>query len=441
MPQIDLNITDEYGLRWSLKHAVREVVANAHDVATRPDGRGSFKVEHSAAKQLLTVTSDGLAMGQRALIFGNSVGHDSRIGRFGDGLKVALAVFRRLGVAVKVNTGREIWTIGDGYRDGVRVVVVNTRALPAASHRERVVFEINGVSADDWATWQKDYLFLVPPQRSVKTEHGTLILDKDRQGCIFSRGVLIQRTDSKEYGYDLPDLTLNRDRECADDYEVRAGIRRVWAEASRSAGMGPDMYDLLAKHDGDIEITSSSAHLFSESAPKVVEAFRAAHGDSVPVSSSYEATLAGQNGRQAVVVPSSLLNLLQANGVRSLSAEIAARREDVAARYTDADLSARELDALQGALTVFAPAVAARAEAMPVVEVVDFSSPATIGLYVPDTDRVLIARRLLGTHALYGVLAHEVAHRKGCDGSAAHRQAIEDIMARVISSLLGGVAS
>ena len=48
----------------------------------------------------------------------------------------------------------------------------------------------------------------------------------------------------------------------------------------------------------------------------------------------------------------------------------------------------------------------------------EFGDPQRLGLYVPDSDRVLLARRVLTTPQLYGVLAHEIAHRAGPDGSA-----------------------
>ena len=66
----------------------------------------------------------------------------------------------------------------------------------------------------------------------------------------------------------------------------------------------------------------------------------------------------------------------------------------------------------------------------------EFGDPQRLGLYVPDSDRVLLARRVLTSPQLYGVLAHEVAHRAGPDGSASHREAIEAIMSHAIASLL-----
>ena len=42
----------------------------------------------------------------------------------------------------------------------------------------------------------------------------------------------------------------------------------------------------------------------------------------------------------------------------------------------------------------------------------------------------------MGDEFTYGVLAHEIAHRAGPDGSASHREAIEAIMSHAIASLL-----
>lgn len=436
MPQIDLNITDLYGKRWNLSHAVREVVANAEDV--RRAG-GTMRVEHCARTSTLTVTSEGQHLTDDALIFGETVkSGDSRlIGTFGDGLKVALAVFVRLGVAVKINTGRAIWTPAKIDRGRRGVIGVNARALPASQHRERVIVEVGGVTAADWAEWVKMFLFLTPPKNAVETSAGTLLCDAELRGSIFCRGVLVQRETGRIYGYDIPTLTLNRDREIADTYEVESAAREIWAEASASAAMRPALYDLLASPGCSMDVGYSAVG--GEAGADIVAMFRANHGaDAVPVLSSSEATVAGQNGRVGVVVPQALRLTLTANGVRSLQQEIAARREEVAQRYALDDLTPREVDVFQGALATFGPAVEGRGETMPQVEIVDFVG-SNLGLYVPSSDRVLLARSTLSTpRTFYGYLAHEIAHRQGGDGDAAHRAAIEDIMGRVIAGLLGG---
>lgn len=440
MGKIDLNFTMDYCRRWGLREAVREVVQNARDVEIQG---GRMEVEHDARTETLTVTSHGQHLTSRALVFGaTDKGRDDRtIGQFGDGLKVALGVFLRYGVRVRIDTGREVWTPCVVDRDGAEVVGVSTRALPTARHRDRVEFEVGGVTAADWAAWKRGFLFLSPPADAVATRIGSLIRDPDRRGDVYCKGILVARTDGLRYAYDLPHLSLNRDRQAANPAEVQAYAREVWAEAARQGIVRPaDLYGILADPaQDDVRVGCVSVASFSdETVGALVAAFRAAHGDTVPVRSAAEATEAGQRGLDAVVVPDSLRLLLERGGVAGLAARKEALREDVRQRFTWGDLSPRELDRLQGAIALLDDALAARGEAPATVEVVDFADAATLGLYVPTSDRILLARGTLSSHAAYSVLAHEAAHRHGGDGDPAHRLAIEDVMARMVAGLVGG---
>lgn len=440
MPIFDLNFTDRYCSHWTVANAVREIVANAED--ERRIG-GTMSVEHKGEK--LTVTSHGRHLTTRALAFGATTkGDDDRtIGKFGDGLKAALAVFLRCRMPVHIDTGREVWVPRYIQRDGLdRVVAITTRSLPAKYHRERVVFEVEGVTADDWAEWRKMFLFLSPAVDSVNTEHGSLIRDEALRGAIYCRGIFVERKPDYRYGYDLNDLQLNRDRAVADSWEVDQAIRRVWDAAAKSfAPVRADLVALVGNHDQrELSISSYFAPSLSpETRDSVVSAFVATHGaDAVPVMSSDEAARASQNGLNAVIVPSAMRVILASAGVKSLADVIAARRESVEKTYSLDEIEPREVDAIQGAIAVFSSAVEGRGESMPTIEIVDFADATRLGLFVPDSERVLIARKLLAgpRHRLYGVVAHEIAHRAGGDGDAAHREAIEDLMGRAIESLV-----
>lgn len=440
MPIFDMNFTDRYCRHWTVANAVREIVANAED--ERRIG-GTMSVEHKGEK--LIVTSHGRHLTTRALAFGATTkeGDDRTIGKFGDGLKAALAVFLRYEMAVRIDTGREIWTPRYIQRDGLdRVVAINVRAQPAKYHRERVVFEVEGVTVSDWAEWQKMFLFLSPPVDRVETESGSLLRDEALRGAIYCRGIFVERKPDYRYGYDLNDLQLNRDRAVADSWEVDQAIRRVWDAAAKSfTPARVDLIALLTNHDQrELSISSYSAPTLSpETRDSVVAAFVSAHGaDAVPVSSSDEAARAGQNGVNGVIVPNAMRTILAVGGVKSLADVIAARRESVEKTYSMEEIEPREVDAIQSAIAIFSSAVEGRGESMPTIEIVDFADPSRLGLFVPDSERVLIARKLLAgpRRKLYGIVAHEIAHRAGGDGDAAHREAIEDLMGRAIEALV-----
>lgn len=443
MPITDLNFTLDYCKRWGMREAVREVIQNARDVELQG---GSFRVEHDARRNLLTVTSEGQHVTSRALVFGATDKADDprTIGQFGDGLKVAIGVFLRHRCDVKINTGRELWTPRVVEREGVRCVGVTTRALPTSQHRERVTFWIGGVTEEDWRAWRGDFLFLAPPDaRSVvATEHGSLLLASAQRGRVYCKGIFLSFSEDLRYGYDLPHLELNRDREVADAWDVRRWCARVWAsvcEGPRRTDVLPLLYSALSDPDAeDAQHVVYSAYDFPPDAcAQMAHTYRERHGDAVPVLSSDEAQQAGHLGRDAVVVPKVLQVLLARGGCQTVEQVRAGVREQQTPVARD-QLTAREFDALEQAVGLFAAAAEAvfPGRAFPVVEVAEFGDPQRLGLYVPDSDRVLLARCVLTSPQLYGVLAHEVAHRAGPDGSASHREAIESIMSHAIASLL-----
>ena len=200
-----------------------------------------------------------------------------------------------------------------------------------------------------------------------------------------------------------------------------------------------DLVALVGNHDQRAFDPSYFAPSLSpETRDSVVSAFVATHGaDAVPVMSSDEAARASQNGLNAVIVPSAMRVILASAGVKSLADVIATRRESVEKTYSLDEIEPREVDAIQARSRSSRRQSRARREHADDRDRRLRRRDAPRAL-VSDSERVLIARKLLAgpRHRLYGVVAHEIAHRHGGDGEAAHREAIEDPMGRAIEALV-----
>jgi hypothetical protein len=374
-------------------------------------------------------------------VFGEtSKADDSRaIGQFGDGLKVALVVFARLGVAVRIDTGRQFWTLSvDG---GVVHVVTRNKSL--ATHRDRVVFEIPGVSVEDWREWRKGFLFLQGDSPAgYQTPWGTVLTDPCHKGCIYVQGILVERRDRLSCGYNFNRgvLTISRDREVVDGWMLENYMRYMLGHAAKSdAGAAAVVMSMLSNDAEDLRNLSNPAAVFgSDFAAKALASFQGAHGNALAVSSQDEALRAGQNGFGAVLVPAALQKVLESAGLPSVNAAIDRRSTEVSEIHAVDSLTEDERERFSNVLGWLNAALANAGEPTAVVEIVTFANPTLLGLHDSSTGIVKLARRNLSdTGRTAATLIHEVAHRAGGDGTAAHRQEIERLFGLVAAARFG----
>lgn len=437
MPKTSLNVKISYCPRWTLQHAIREVVQNAQDCKSL-----GGTAEYTHRGDTLTVTSTGGgSLDERALVFGEtSKADDNRtIGQFGDGLKVALVVFARLGVPVRIDTGRQFWTLS--VDDGVVHVVTRNKSL--ATHRDRVVFEIPGVSGDDWREWRKGFLFLQndSPAGHV-TPWGTVLTDPCHKGCIYVQGILIERRDrlSCGYNFDRGVLTISRDREVVDGWMLENYMRYMLGHAAKSdAGAAAVVMGMLSNDAEDLRNLSNPTAVFgSDFAAKALASFQGAHGNALAVSSQDEALRAGQNGFSAVLVPLALQKVLESAGLPSVNTAIDRRSTEVAETHGIDSLNSDESERLSNVLGWLNAALVNAGEPAAVVDVVTFANPTLLGFHDSGTGIVKLARRNLSdTGRTAATLIHEVAHHAGGDGTSAHRQEIERLFGLVAAARFG----
>ena len=437
MPKTSLNVKPSYCPRWTMQHAVREVIQNAQDCRSL-----GGTAEYTHRGDTLTVTSTGGgSLDERALVFGEtSKADDSRaIGQFGDGLKVALVVFARLGVAVRIDTGKQFWTLS--VDDGVVHVVTRNKA--AATHRDRVVFEIPGVSSEDWREWRKGFLFLCGDfNAGYVTPWGTVLTDSNHRGCIYVQGILIERRDRLACGYNFNRgvVTISRDREVVDSWNMEYTIRHMLGHAAKSdAGAAATVMSMLSNDAEDLRNLGNPTAVFGQDfAAKALQSFQAAHGNALAVSSQDEALKAGQNGFSAVLVPLALQKVLESAGLPSVNAAIDRRSTEVAETHSVESLCDDESARLGSVLGWINAALANAGEPYAIVEIVTFANPSLLGLHDSATGIVKLARRNLSdTGRTAATLIHEVAHRAGGDGTAEHRQEIERLFGLVAAARFG----
>jgi hypothetical protein len=196
---------------------------------------------------------------------------------------------------------------------------------------------------------------------------------------------------------------------------------------------------MLSNDAEDLRNLSNPTAVFGQDfAAKAFASFQGAHGNALAVSSQDEALRAGQNGFNAVLVPLALQKVLESAGLPSVNAAIDRRSTEVAETHNIESLCDDESARLGSILGWLNAALANAGEPYAIVEIVTFANPSLLGLHDGVTGIVKLARRNLSdTGRTAATLIHEVAHRAGGDGTAAHRQEIERLFGLVAAARFG----
>jgi hypothetical protein len=128
MPKFQYMVTEDYVRDWTPKHALREVIANGVDAEIQANA--PLHVVHDPRKDILRVINDRAKLDIKALYFGGTtkVGDTRLVGQYGEGLKLALLVFARNDIGVKIYNNDEVWTASlEPDANGIKVLTIHTR--------------------------------------------------------------------------------------------------------------------------------------------------------------------------------------------------------------------------------------------------------------------------------------------------------------------------
>ena len=277
-----------------------------------------------------------------------------------------------------INTSAELWEPAIencelyGGEPTFGFLVSPTRS----SGSDKVVVTITNISAEEWVQWRGNYLWLpgAPKVARIATEIGDLLTGPDQAGRIYVKGGFVQQKAGYTYGYDFHHMTLDRDRQLIDSYDLNRAIAKVFNEAGQEdEGMLRAIYQLLSANKGEVASMDTYSDQFGVDAgtvTKLREQFAAEHGaDAAPVLTDTEREDALAIGKKPVVV-SRPLHMVLGLVSGSVSAQRKALAKEIRRSYPQDDLSEEE----QAALTLLGQWLAVGDEAVAgwTFEVVDF---------------------------------------------------------------------
>ncbi len=426
------DIKRDYRPKWGFWEGVREVVQNAKDAQT--EHSATLYVSHQNGA--LVILNEGCVLDREALLFGHSskAGRQDMIGQYGDGFKVGMLALVRSGHAVDVYTGGERWRPSIQRSNKFKADLLVWNIEEGLPYKHRVQIQIKCTLAE-WQPLQKRFLFLGKPHpENIRTDDGMLLGDPDLDGCVFVKGIFIEKDPELQNGYNLFNASVDIDRKMVDEYHKRWYISNILAHASKSPEMIDRTLALIADEAKDTEGLKNMTEVPEALAARAAEKFVARYGTSaIPVASTNDSEQATHHGRTGVVVGQMMMRVL-ASKLETLD-KVKNRLESVVSHiYSWNELTPTEQQYFTESRELLSKAGIEEIDRVQ-INVVDFNDPTVGGLR--REGKVYTARKeMTSKRSVLEVLVHECAHeRGGGDLTEEHTQNIERIWSKVVEYL------
>jgi hypothetical protein len=219
-PQLfDLNI-EEVLEHWEVEHAIREVIANALDEQLLSSTADVEIVEDGADNCRIRDFGRGLEIAHFTLSESAEklAAPEGIIGKFGVGLKDALATFHRRGVGVSIRSKHGCFRLREASKHNFEgITTLHVERSPGVPEMLGTEFLLEGVSSNDVAKAKALFLRFSPEQSIEQTPYGDVLRKGTGDARVYISGVLANEEANFLFSYNVTSLTeemkrLNRER-------------------------------------------------------------------------------------------------------------------------------------------------------------------------------------------------------------------------------------
>lgn len=454
----DLN-TETVLEHWSVAQAVREILANALDEHLLGWGTEPAVTRDHEGWRIRDfgrgLRPDHLTQNENP----EKLASDSVIGRFGVGLKDALAVLARHGVQVQLSSRHATITTAVHPKSDFPDLETLHAVVQQATNDDMVGTEAAFHGLLDEQMYDAKSFFLRWNDETVleSTEYGSVI-ERAAGGParVYVRGLRVAEEDSLLFSYDITKLNsklskaLNRERANVGRTAYSERLKDILLASSNSVVMGALARDLSAYEEGEQHVEAGwvdiAVHAISvlNTREKVVFVTAVDLSDH-PAMVEY----ARGDGHRIVIIPSNvarkLSNHTDASGapVRTLDVFASLRAaEFIFAFVAEENLTSSERWLLQRAPDALVLAGVTRRWPILVTETMrpgQFGSD-EVGLWDPTQQRIIVRRdQLQSSREFFGTLLHEVAHATSGwnDATLDFERALSDLLGDIASAVIG----
>lgn len=441
---LELSVNPRYVQDWHFWEALREIIQNGLDANDR--GCPLEIIRGNGSAHTVRIRNTGVVLERRTLLLGTTDkrGDSSQRGQFGEGYKLALLVLCRNGVDVQIRTGSEMWTPFIERSTAFDEEVLKVRIETQPKYVNKIEVIIHDVTDSTWDDIQSRLIDIPGMDRTalrdedvINTGRSRILTNERHRGCVFSRGLFVARLpDAYTWGYDLPNIRLDRDRKMVDPYSFQTEVRDAITRAVEKGKLSSDrVFEVLSTSCGEERLIASAyewATCDDALSCAVAKAFEATHGPtSIPVTSIQESMDVEHYGFRGYTVTKAVRHLVETHCGR-LKERLARMSLEPSNWYGFGDMPNEEKDTLMWAVSLIRDHVPTFS--LDNVQVVDFRDANINGVFEPHEHIVRIAKRRLADRVgTISTLVHEVAHMQGhADGSVSHVQTIQRIFAEIV---------
>lgn len=448
MATIPLSVSSDYLSNWGAKEGLREMMQNFIDSQDDCGVKGSISYEGGTYTGKVTLTNYGAkTLNREALLFGvtSKANRTDQRGQFGEGLKVGCLALVRENRQVTIRTQTENWIASlapSAEFGGRKVLTFKTHKRQTVT--DDVTVEIYPVYKEEWDELNRSFMFMQDDVEGKESAYyGKILTGEAFRNKVFAKGIFVKDMEDMKWGYDLANMTLNRDRSMVDEWDVRSNILQLLSSLYSSGGITlEDIRDLFDNNHWEAQ--SSYAWTGTTIIKDMLKKYVGEQGGKkcIVTADAGEATKAESFGWSSVRVPKSLADafssLLSSDyhaeyrkeiGLSTFAEMTNELRDSVAEVYDNSALSSDEASNLTWATEVLA---SAGVTVNP--SVVRFVRDGEIlGLY--KSGDIFIAKSMLADKVdALSILVHEYAHNFGGDGTIAHSSVIESLWTKIAKS-------
>jgi hypothetical protein len=431
--KFDLNI-EKILENWELHHAIRELLANALDEQILTSTKEVSVIKNGKAWHIRDYGRGLRYMHLTQNENNEKLSNPKVIGKFGIGLKDALATFDRHSVKVFIRSKFSDISTGRFPKDHFNDIVTLHALIHQASDKKLVGTEVimEGISDQDMKNAKQLFLRFSGDVILETTKFGQVVKKSEKTASIYINGVKVAEEPNFLFSYNITLLntaikkSLNRERTNVGRTAYSDSVKKILL-ASRTA----DVAQLLAQDLQNISKGTQSDELnwldVQEHAVKILNPtgdYLFLSGDQL-LNHQDMIDEAKSNGVNLIIIPGELKNRISGgtdvdgNAIKDIDQFIHDYNDSFVFNFIDLKkLSAKEklvfnytgniLDLIGGK-----PRQVKEIKVSSTMRKDLLRGAQVLGVWDPATDSIIILRRLLGSLKEYsGILIHEALHAR-----------------------------
>lgn len=456
--EFDLNI-EKILESWEIFHAIREIIANALDeqIITQTKDISIFKTKDNCWH----IVDYGRGLNYHHLTQNENeekINNDKLIGRFGVGLKDALATLYRHHVKVKISSKYGIITLKQASKVGFEDIVTLHADIIKSDNDSMIGTDFCLEGCTDEDIERAKSLFLIFSQNTIleNTMYGDVIGKKNANADIYINGVKVAEEPNFLFSYNITSLTaklkkaLNRERSNVGRTAYTDRVKSILLECKTERVIKNLVDDLQefgngTKHD---ELSWQDVQLYaSQQLRKLQSNATFITSEDLQQNPSIVDEMK-RGGYNPVVIPSNLANKMEDYNKGAKDGETFTTTNqfisDTQSKFKPTIISIEKLTEAEkkvyGKTEAILSIIGGKPAQVREIQITDkiYDSEfyyETVGLWQPEECRILIKRKQLRSISEYaGTLIHECAHAKSGAGDV--NRDFESELTSIIGSLV-----